>query len=276
MKIVVFNVSALSLFFTVTTFSQFYFSLGGGTSFDFNGFLTGRNGTSLREQVDSTLYVVEDIAGAYTSLGKGATLSAIAGYKFSQVVAIEIEVHRNFGGVSHSDFDIRRHYQDPAFTGYTLNDKLSLNYSSTVIITALCFNVEVETIRPFFRGGLVLAFPELVEHASNSGTLNGVPQASTETRGEYSGPPATGFISCVGVEIPLVHNVSFWGQFGAFYYSWQPSELRSVKNDGSVTTYSLVQSYRTGDIQGAVQTAPKIPFSNVGISAGLRLALGSE
>ena len=251
---------------TETAHAQgFYFQGNGGYGF-------GISRTLLGEKVGDDPMAVPQSAGGenvYGFLGRGVVAGLRAGYMITPVIGVELAGSYTDGAKTDQ---FRAQMPDPTWSG----PRRTLEASIPAVSPSLVLSLADDGIVPYARGGLYIAFPEIIstdrkdvifqistrdsqKEAGYTYNTGGFMVALRDVNPTtiYTGGISVGVQFGVGVRMPFTDAISLTGEAWMVNASWEPERLE--ERDGTV----LVK-YSESE-----QSRPRFALSAAGISLGL-------
>ena len=202
--------------------------------------------------------------GVYGSLGEGFGFGASIGYMGGPNLGAELGLAYWLGNT----FEMTSSY-----LGQTQSAKVS--GTGFMATPSIVLAVDLNSVKPYARFGLVFGIMKVTQEMSSA-----FGSQSSDRTVEETGGIGFGYSGAFGFVVPLGSSVGFFAEAALFSVTYSPGQAELTKYTvngadqlASVTTkvYEYKDSYSSSDQHSAL--ALRIPFSSIGINAGIRINL---
>lgn len=200
----------------------------------------------------------------YGSYGEGLKAGGSVGYMFTENFGVEL-------GFS---------YWFPNSIDYTLiytssTSSVKMTGSGVVAVPSLVISGGTNALNPYARVGLVLGIPDLKEEIRVV-QASGTTQTSLQEKGGFP----LGYTGALGINIPAGGSVDFFAEAVLTSLTYSPSSYEYTGYIVNGVDQLPTMQHKTIDYKETVSNtdqnatgAVRIPFSNVGFAAGVRIRL---
>ncbi len=202
--------------------------------------------------------------GVFGSLGEGAKFGVSGGYMFTNHFGAELGVSYWLGKKIES-----------TYTSSTSNNTYDVSGAGFVAVPLLVFLSNLKPVNPYGKFGLIVGF--LKSKQETSLRISGV---SSEYTFEETGGPAIGFAGALGVIVPTGGAVDFFVEVALHSLTYSPAKQEITKytvngqdrlSGLTHTSFDFRETVTSSDQYAYM--AVRRPFSSIGFSAGVRVAL---
>jgi hypothetical protein len=230
---------------SVISYSQTYVSLGVGY------------GISSASEIINTKATVNGEQNVYGTLGSGLNIEGAVGNMLNENFGLELGLsYKSGSSIDGTDAISRSPYL------VTYDNKVYGSYFG--INPAVVLSAKIGSVAPYAKFGFILAFP--------SATWEETYPSYTD-KAEYSGGMAFGYTGAVGVKFGA-DKLQFFAELGLTSLSWAPTKVKYSSQNSSteVDLKDETPAYTSGTVTSE-RLSQMIPFSNIGLNVGARLAL---
>ncbi len=275
--------STLLAFTACTTFAQkgFYIAGGLGYAVPAAGQTLDASGNPYSGSINN--FPTQPLNNTYTvkkvSFSAGANAAIAVGYMFNGHVGVEV---RGYAVVAPQQYIVTEvNVLSPAGTDLVKGTAKNYAQLPVFIMPALVYNTGGNKISGYARGGLALPMRGNVYQEQN--TVHNPPDESTEylkyqTKTKFS----AGIAGAIGVIYAVSAKASIWveanGMSLSLYAKSQTLETHIINNASTTIqpAQGTVVNYGTNGVYANNPPTYSIPFSNVGISAGIKISFAKE
>lgn len=259
--------AGLMLCFASASYSQgIYFDLGLGYNFSAASSVLGVESTESSSGFETN----EVVCG---SMGKGFGGGLGVGYMFSKNCGFEF----NFSYLSGSEYEIKS-----TGTGYL--ETQTAKGKMIRITPALRVATSGEKIKGYCKFGPVIGVGTKVDvEETGSYSMGGGYSSSWNNEYNYSGGISVGLMGAAGIEFNLSDMFGIYFELNSISQSWAPKEMEFTETETNVGPFGVDTETDAGNVDfkdkvddNDVDKELKefIPFSSVGIKAGIKLTFG--
>jgi opacity protein-like surface antigen len=251
----------------------------GTESFSQNFYINPEIGYSFgtgRQNIDDYYFdgTSESASQLVYSLGQGFNFGAGFGYMFNDNIGVELGVNYLMG--SKSDYSV---LDSDGVTNISLKGNM-LRFTPAFVLM-----LDGESVRPYSKVGLVLGTGKVTSESSSTFS-----SSEAKQKVELTGNLAPGFSASVGMLFPLNDRIELFGEFNFISMSYAPQKGKMVEAtvggqdvlenlSTSEKEVEFVDSYFISNVSNEDRNSPTkdlkqyLPFSNVGLRAGVRINL---
>ena len=227
-----------------------YLNVGGGYNLSAGSQMIGINYTSTTAEA------------VYGSLGKGISFGAGLGYMFSENIGAEL----GFSYLSGAEFETNDFDTSGSSAGTASGKMIRINPS--LKLTA------GEGIKPYAKFGIVLGLGTEV-------TVNAVaasPGFSYTEEIVYTEGMALGWSAAFGLDFPLSDKIAIFAEANLINQTWKPKKLEyTATGNGFGFNFSESETYNLEEEvnfnSSNTDLSPALPFSSIGLHAGIKIML---
>jgi hypothetical protein len=231
---------------SVIAYSQTYVSLGVGY------------GISSASEIINTKATVNGEQNVYGTFGSGLNIEGAIGNMMNENFGLELGISYKSGSSIAGTNETSR---TPLLVTYDTK-----NYGSYFGINpSVVLSTKISSIAPYAKFGFILAFPSATREENETGNA---------TKYEFSGGIAFGYTGAVGVKFGA-DKVQFFAELGLTSLSWAPTKLKYTTPRGSteIDLKDETPASTPGTTTTSMILPQMMPFSNIGLNVGARLAL---
>ncbi|HLG02502.1 MAG TPA: outer membrane beta-barrel protein [Bacteroidia bacterium] len=263
----------LSVGFAKSIHAQIYVGAGAGYGLPAMNEMIGSN------SVETETTDTEE--GVYSSFGKGILPGLYVGYMFNENWGAEL----GFGMLMGQEVTITFSETNPT-TNVTSNATETYKGKMMRITPGIRYYAGSDNLRPYLRMGFVIGVGGKLEYTYHKVTTNPSQTNTYDDAWEFSGAPAFGFSSGLGIQYMFSDKFGVFGEVGAIFQKWAPAKAMATKSmvDGqdqlpgmnvADKQIEFFDEYTSTSQQDPNQPSPEIrryyPFSSWGINAGVHL-----